>query len=60
MGRPIRIQFPGACYFIALQGNNRQGLFLSNEDRRFFLSLLRNYKERYGLEIYAGHRLSVP
>lgn len=53
MGRPKRIQFPGACYLVVLQGNNRQDLFLSNQDRRQFLSLLRAYKERHGLKVYA-------
>lgn len=51
--RPKRVQFPGACYFITLQGNNRQDIFLSNQDRRYFLSLLKSYKERYGLKVYA-------
>lgn len=53
MGRPKRIQFPGACYFLRLEGNNRQDIFLSNQDKRFFLSLLRTYNERYRLKIYA-------
>lgn len=53
MGRPKRIQFAGACYFLQLQGNNRQDIFLSNQDRRYFLSLLRTYKERYQLKVYA-------
>lgn len=53
MGRPPRIQFPGACYYITLRGNNRQDIFLSNQDRRSFLSLLKSYKERYGLKVYA-------
>ena len=53
MGRPKRIQFAGACYFISLQGNNRQDIFLSNSDRRFFVSLLRGYKARYDLKVYA-------
>ncbi len=53
MGRPRRLQFPGACYHIVLSGNNRQDLFLSNQDRRHFLNLLRQYKERYDLKIYA-------
>lgn len=53
MGRPKRIQFAGACYLVVLQGNNRQDLFLSNQDRRQFLTLLRAYKERHGLKIYA-------
>ena len=53
MGRSKRLQFPGACYYIVLQGNNRQDIFVSNQDRRYFLSLARSYKERYGLKIYA-------
>jgi putative transposase len=51
--RPKRVQFAGACYFITLQGNNRQDIFQSNQDRRYFLSLLRAYKDRYGLKVYA-------
>ena len=53
MGRPKRIQFPGACSLVALRGNNRQDLFLSNQDRRQFLALLKAHKERFGLKIYA-------
>ncbi|MFA6318471.1 MAG: transposase [Elusimicrobiota bacterium] len=53
MGRPKRIQFPGACYYIELRGNNRQDIFLSNQDRRHFLNLLRQYRERYDLKVYA-------
>ena len=53
MGRPKRIQFAGACYYIVLQGNNRQDIFLSNQDRRSFLSMLRAYKDRYKLKVYA-------
>lgn len=53
MGRPIRIQFAGACYHIMLQGNNRQDIFLSNRDRRYFLALLKAYKDRHQLKVYA-------
>ncbi|MDE2490314.1 MAG: transposase [Elusimicrobia bacterium] len=53
MGRPKRIQFAGACYLVVLQGNNRQDLFLSNQDRRQFLSLLRACKDRFALKVYA-------
>ncbi|MBI5210726.1 MAG: transposase [Elusimicrobia bacterium] len=53
MGRPKRIQFAGACYFIELRGNNRQDIFLSNQDRRHFLNLLRAYRERYDFTVYA-------
>ena len=53
MGRPTRIQFAGACYLVTLAGNNRANLFISNEDRRRFLALLRSLKARCGLKIHA-------
>lgn len=53
MGRPARIQFSGACYHVVLQGNNRQDIFLTNQDRRYFLSLLKSHKERFDLLVYA-------
>jgi len=53
MGRPARIQFSGACYHVTLHGNNRQDIFLTNQDRRYFLSLLKTHKERFELLVYA-------
>lgn len=53
MGRPNRIQMAGACYLVTLRGNNRQDIFLTNQDRRFFLSLLKKHKERYEFKVYA-------
>ena len=58
MGRPIRIQFAGACYLITLVGNNRADVFISNQDRRQFLTILRSLKARCGLKIYAYCMLS--
>lgn len=58
MGRPTRIQYPGACYHIVLHGNNRQDVFLTNQDRRYFLNLLKSYKERFELNVYAYCLLS--
>ncbi|HAM35574.1 MAG TPA: hypothetical protein DEB40_02075 [Elusimicrobia bacterium] len=58
MGRPRRIQFPGACYFITLQGNNRADIFVSSQDRREFLALLRSSQERFQLKVYAYCLLS--
>lgn len=53
MGRPTRIQFPGACYHVLLQGNNNRDIFLTTADRRAFLGLLKAYKDRYALKVYA-------
>src|SRR3989338_1962199 len=58
MGRPRRIQYPGACYYIKLTGNKRQDLFRANQDRRQFLSLLRHHKRRYELKVHAYCLLS--
>ena len=49
----MRIQFAGACYLVRLQGNNGHSLFLSNQDRRQFLAMLKQQKERHGLKVYA-------
>ncbi len=53
MGRHRRIELAGACYYLELRGNNGQDLFLSSQDRRQFLSLLKQAKERHGLSVYA-------
>lgn len=53
MARSQRLQFPEACYYVELKGNNRQDLFISSADRRHYLGLLRSCKERYGLTVYA-------
>jgi len=53
MGRPQRIEFPGAIYHIAARGNNRQEIVFSNEDRRELLDLFSRATSRFHLEIFA-------
>ena len=53
MGRPTRIEYAGACYHVVLQGNNNRDIFLTTQDRRAFLTLLKGYKDRYALKVYA-------
>ncbi|MDI7259504.1 MAG: transposase [Thermodesulfobacteriota bacterium] len=53
MGRPIRIEYPGALYHITSRGNERRKIFLDGADRIKFLSLLRDYHNRYGILIHA-------
>jgi len=36
-----------------LQGNNHRDIFLANQDRRYFLSLLRGYQERHELKVFS-------
>ena len=40
MSRPLRIEFPGACYHVTARGNAGQPIFTDIEDGRSFLDLL--------------------
>jgi putative transposase len=47
MARQLRIEFPSAFYHVMSRGNQKQPIFVSNEDRHFFISCLANAYERY-------------
>jgi len=53
MGRPVRIEYPGALYHITSRGNEKKEIFLTAEDRAKFLNILRDYHERYGILVHA-------
>lgn len=53
MGRPIRIEYPGALYHITSRGNERRKIFRDKADRMKFLGLLRDYHDRYDILIHA-------
>jgi REP element-mobilizing transposase RayT len=53
MTRPLRIQYPGACYYVTAQGNNKGMLFETKEDRERFLSYLKVAHERFGAIFHA-------
>jgi putative transposase len=53
MARPWRMQFPGAIYHVAGRGNNRQAIFLDDDDRRLFLDLLGQAAPRFRLRLFA-------
>lgn len=52
MGRPLRIQYPGAWYHITSRGNEKKPIFKSRRDREKFLSYLKTANERYGAIIH--------
>jgi len=41
MARPLRIEYEGAVYHIKSRGNDRQDIFLDDEDRLSFLNAQR-------------------
>ncbi|MDY7037197.1 MAG: transposase [Thermodesulfobacteriota bacterium] len=52
MGRPIRIQYPGALYHITSRGNERRDIFVNDNDRQKFLGILSDYHDRYGIVLH--------
>jgi len=53
MARPWRIQFPDAIYHVTSRGNNRQDIFLDNQDKQLFLDTLAAAVPRFNLHLFA-------
>ncbi len=53
MARPLRIEFPGALYHVLGRGNQKQDVFLDDEDRHVYLKRVQRYKEEIGFFLYA-------
>ncbi len=52
MARQLRIEYPGAFYHVFSRGNQRQPVFLSDDDRYFFLKCLREAHEKFGVIVH--------
>jgi REP-associated tyrosine transposase len=52
MARQLRIEYPGAYYHVYSRGNQRQQIFLSDEDRFFFLTCLGDAHDKYATVIH--------
>lgn len=53
MARPPRIEFSGAFYHVIVRGNQRQDIFLDEQDRTEYLSRVSHYKEKTGFVLYS-------
>ena len=53
MGRPLRIEYPGAFYHVTSRGNEKKAVYGSKADRVRFLSYLKSAHDRYGASIHA-------
>ncbi len=51
MPRKARIVLDGTGHHITQRGNNRQDVFFVDDDRRVYLSILKEQSEKYGLEV---------
>lgn len=52
MARPLRIEFPGALYYVTSTGRNRRKVFLKPEDPVEWLDILQNVCRRYDWVVY--------
>ena len=53
MSRPVRIEFPGAHYYVTSKGMNDKAVFRDVEDRAVFLNVLNGVVERFGWLIHS-------
>lgn len=52
MGRPLRIEYPGALYHVTSRGNEKRVIFLDDYDRKKFINILGDYNDRHGILIH--------
>jgi REP element-mobilizing transposase RayT len=60
MGRPLRIEYPGALYHVTSRGNERMDIFLDDRDRKKSLGILDDYHDRYGILIHSYSLMDSP
>jgi len=53
MARKLRVQYRGALYHVIVRGNQRQKVFLDEEDYRQYQNRLITYQQRYSCTLYA-------
>jgi putative transposase len=58
MERKARVEYAGAFYHVICRGNQRQVIFRSHADRKYYLQRLEHYRERFGFRVYASVLMS--
>jgi len=53
VARPIRFQYPGACYHIMARGDGGKTIFEDDDDRKVFLARLGEVCGRHGWKVHA-------
>jgi len=52
LARQLRIEYPGAFYHVFSRGNQKQPIFLTDDDRYFFLKCVREAHEKFGVIVH--------
>ena len=53
MARPLRLEFAGALYHITSRGNRREDIYLTDDDRKAYLSTLEKVCNRFNWIVHA-------
>lgn len=53
MARKLRVYYPGAVYHVIARGNNKENIFIDDDDKTKYLRLIRRYKDKYNFELFA-------
>ena len=53
MSRPLRIEFAGGLYHVTSRGDGREAIFLTEEDKRLFLSVLSEVVRDFNWAVHA-------
>ena len=52
MGRPLRIEYPGACYHVINRGNQRSTVFYDAGHYELFVQKLGVFAKQYDISVY--------
>ena len=52
MVRPLRVEYPGACYHVINRGNRREQIFFSENDYKLFIEKLSVFSELFDVIIH--------
>ena len=58
MARPLRLEFAGAVYHVTSRGDRREDIFVDDEDRQAWLSVLSLVCERFNWVVHAYCQMS--
>ena len=60
MARQLRLEYPGAVWHVTSRGNNRQDIYVDDDDRLMFLGLLAEAVRRFRWIVHAYTLMTNP
>ena len=53
MPRKLRMHYPGARYHVMVRGNNKQNIFLDDQDRGVYCNIIKEQPEKFNIKIFS-------